>query len=113
MSALEPRLVRFMRSRGLVRPGDRVLVAVSGGADSMVLLHLLNAAADTLQIQITAAHFDHAMRADSASDAQWLTAACRVLQIPLMVERSARRLRGETEARSARYEFLDSLTTGP
>jgi tRNA(Ile)-lysidine synthase len=106
VNALEPRLVRFMRSRGLVRPGERVLVALSGGVDSMVLLHLLRSASQTLSIEITAAHFDHGMRADSEADAEWLIATCKAMGVRLVAARSQRVLRGETEARFERYRFL-------
>lgn len=107
MKQLGPRFVRFVRSRGLVRPGDRVLVAVSGGLDSMVLLHLLVSTAKTLRVEIRAAHFDHAMREDSAADADWVAAACEALRVPLIRARADHVLRGETEARTARYRFLE------
>ncbi|MGQ0814659.1 MAG: tRNA lysidine(34) synthetase TilS [Gemmatimonadota bacterium] len=107
MSALEPRFLRFVRSRGLVRPHDRLLVALSGGIDSMVLLHLLKAHRQTLQIDISAAHFDHGMRADSAADAEWLAGVCEVLGVRLLHARTPRPLHGETDARLERYRFLD------
>lgn len=107
MSALAPRFMRFARTRGLITPGDRILVALSGGADSMVLLHLLQSHAKKLHVEVFAAHFDHGMRTDSAADAVWLAGQCTALGVPLMTERSATPLRGETAARAARYRFLE------
>jgi tRNA(Ile)-lysidine synthase TilS/MesJ len=74
--SLRSRFLRFVRAKQLVSPGERVLVAVSGGIDSMVLLHLLKHTSADLQIDIAAAHFDHAMRESSASDASWLSGVC-------------------------------------
>jgi tRNA(Ile)-lysidine synthase len=107
VSALAPRFVRYVRSHGLVRPHDRVLVALSGGVDSMVLLHLLKNATDELQFELRAAHFDHAMRADSAADAEWVGEVCSAWNVPLTTARADHQLRGETAARLARYQFLE------
>lgn len=107
MSALAPRFVHFARSRGLIRPADHVLIALSGGVDSMVLLHLLQATTTSLSIRVSAAHFDHGMRADSAADADWLRAQCAALGVPLLSGRAGRTPRGETSARAARYAFLE------
>jgi tRNA(Ile)-lysidine synthase len=107
VSPLASRFVRYVRSRGLIRPDDRVLVALSGGVDSVVLLHLLKSASNELQIEVRAAHFDHAMRTDSAADAEWVRAVCSAWHIPLTAARADRPLRGETAARLARYEFLE------
>ncbi|MGQ0560972.1 MAG: tRNA lysidine(34) synthetase TilS, partial [Gemmatimonadota bacterium] len=108
MSALGPRFVRFVRSRGLFRPGDRVLVALSGGVDSVVLLHLLKANEGALELTVHAAHFDHAMRADSAADADWVQQLCANRQIPLVRARATRTLKSEADARFERYRFLQS-----
>jgi tRNA(Ile)-lysidine synthase len=87
-----------------VRPGAHVLVALSGGADSVVLLHLLRFAVPGLRL--TAAHFDHAMRPSSAADARWVRGLCRAWDVPLITRRADRLLRSEGEAREARYGFL-------
>jgi tRNA(Ile)-lysidine synthase len=104
---LRSRFVRFVRAKKLIAPGERVLVATSGGIDSMVLLHLFKECAAELQLEVLAAHFDHAMRDSSATDAEWLAGVCEAWRIPLIHERSPNALYGEAAARTARYEFLD------
>src|SRR5215216_4846088 len=106
MSDLQSRFLAFVRARQLLSAGDHVLVAVSGGIDSVVLLHLFRSCAPSLEISISAAHFDHAMRADSRADAEWVTGLCTAWHIPLRVARADRPLYGETGARSERYRFL-------
>lgn len=106
MLDLKAHFLRFTRSRGLVRTGDRVLVALSGGVDSVVLLHLFRASAEQLEISVQAAHFDHAMRADSEDVADWVNGLCQAWELPLVRARTSRPLHGETDARNERYRFL-------
>ena len=95
--------------RALVR-GRRVLCAVSGGADSMCLLHLLH----TDGADVTAAHFEHGIRGEeSLRDAAFVADWCREHGIPCIVGHgdvpalAAREGLGlEEAARRARYEFL-------
>jgi tRNA(Ile)-lysidine synthase len=101
---------RFRESLGAlgVDPGARVLAAVSGGADSVVLLHLLRFAADGLGTTVCAAHFDHAMRPESGADAAWVAGLCAAWGVPLVPGREHGALRSEAGARDARYAFLEA-----
>jgi tRNA(Ile)-lysidine synthase len=103
---LRARFIGFVRHRKLINPGDRVLVAVSGGVDSMVLLHLLQTSAAELGTTVVAAHFDHAMRSTSADDGAWLAGVCRAWDVELISRRARTALHGEAAARIARYAFL-------
>ena len=103
---MRARFLALVEKRDLIRRGDRVLVALSGGVDSVVLLHLLHSVARELGIELRAAHFDHAMRHDSAADADWVAGLCRAWDVPLMRERATRPLYGEADARTERYRFL-------
>lgn len=71
----------------LVSPGDRVLVALSGGPDSVALLHLFHAVSERLGLCLFAAHLDHGIRPESAEDAAFVTKKCASLGIPLWMER--------------------------
>lgn len=106
LRSLEDRFRETLRDLGVVE-GARVLAAVSGGADSVVLLHLLRFAAEDLALSVSAAHLDHAMRPDSAADAAWVEGLCAAWGVPLVHGRADRPLRSEAEARDARYAFLD------
>jgi tRNA(Ile)-lysidine synthase len=102
---LEPLLLGFHRS-GLVRPGDRVLVAISGGPDSTALL----IAAREQGHDLVAAHYDHALREGSERVAEHVTELCSRLGVELVVERRQGAMpRGSIQAaaRTLRYEFLD------
>ena len=62
----------------LIKPGSRVLCAVSGGADSMALLHRLWSARESLGIAVCAAHYEHGLRgAESRRDADFVARWCR------------------------------------
>ncbi len=96
--------------------GDIVVVAVSGGADSLCLLYVLHELAPLLGLRLHVAHLDHALRPGSAGDALFVTEQARALDLPHTVGRVdvaalARRdrLSVETAARSARYDFLRAV----
>ncbi|HYJ78994.1 MAG TPA: tRNA lysidine(34) synthetase TilS [Longimicrobiaceae bacterium] len=106
LPALEQRFTANLQTLGLAGSGAHVLVALSGGADSTVLLHLLRFAARGAGVRVSAAHFDHAMRPESAADARWVAGLCAAWEVPLAVARAGRAPRGEEEARDLRYAFL-------
>lgn len=76
-----------LNADGLIRPQERILIALSGGSDSVALLHLLRAVAPSLQLTLVAAHLDHAIRSQSQDDADFVRSLCAQLQIPLVCER--------------------------
>jgi tRNA(Ile)-lysidine synthase len=111
-------LKRFHRSllqSGCIPSGSRVLVAISGGADSVALLSLLHQLADKLSLHLQAAHLDHALREASHDDARFVEQLCLGLGISLTVERRdvakiTRQRKGNLEevAREVRRDFLVS-----
>ena len=103
-------LVDGIRESGLLQPGDRVLVAVSGGPDSTALL----VAIQELGFDTTAAHFDHALRAGSEQVADQVGALCARLGVALVAARRESTMpRGSVQAaaRALRYEFLEHART--
>ena len=107
------KLASFIREHGLIAPGEKVICAVSGGADSVALLFSLYLLKDKLGITLEAAHFDHQLRGEeSREDAQFVAALCDRYDIPLHMasgEVKPGKKGLEAAAREARYAFLRSL----
>ena len=90
-------------------PGDRVLVACSGGLDSTALLHLLRFPLADWRLELRAAHLDHAMRSASDADADWIRGLCRAWGVPAVIERASPPPDSEAGARHVRYAFLQRV----
>ena len=93
--------------------GETVLVAVSGGADSVALLHVLTSLAASWRLRLHVLHVDHQLRADSAKDADFVQALGARLGIAVDVATVTVDRRGslEASARSARYAALEACAT--
>ena len=107
------KLRAFLKEQALLSPGDSVIAAVSGGADSVAMLFALYLLRDELGITLEAAHFNHHLRgAESDRDEAFVTDFCRRYDIPLHLG-SGRIVPGkkglEAAARDARYAFLRRL----
>lgn len=107
------KLLDMLRSYRMVEPGDRIICAVSGGADSMALLWSFYLLREKLDIQLAAAHFNHQLRgAESDGDEAFVRQFCRNYEIPLYVgtETVVSGEKGlEAAAREARYAFFRTL----
>jgi tRNA(Ile)-lysidine synthase len=103
--AVRSRFASHLRHSALLAGDRRLLIALSGGLDSVCLLHLLRFGG--FGFELHAAHFDHAMRPDSARDADWVRGLCHAWRIPLTELRAADPPRGEAAARDQRYAFLE------
>lgn len=107
------KLRAFLKEQALLSPGDRVIAAVSGGADSVAMLFALYLLRDELGVTLEAAHFNHHLRgAESDRDEAFVTDFCGRYDIPLHLG-SGRIVPGkkglEAAARDARYAFLRRL----
>ena len=71
----------------MLRGGEAVLTALSGGADSVALLHVLRALAPELGLSLHAVHVDHGLRPESGADADFVGELCRAWDVPLRVAR--------------------------
>ncbi len=107
------KLLGFLRQQEMLQPGDTVICAVSGGADSVALLFALYLLKDKLGIQLEAAHFNHHLRGEESDwDEAFVKQLCHRYDIPLHLgggEIAAGKKGLEAAARDARYAFLRSL----
>jgi len=116
-TAFEQRMLQSLRQERMVLPGARVGVAVSGGADSVALLRLLESLRDPLGIALVVVHFNHGLRgAESDADAQFVADLASNLGLECIVGRedvqaAATRHKWNLEdaARRLRYAFFERL----
>lgn len=107
-------MLRFIQEHHLVSDQHSLLVAVSGGPDSVCLLHILFQLREELGIKLHMAHLDHQLRGEeSAADAQYVSGLAHRLDIPATMEQrdvkayqAQRHLSLEEAAREVRYTFL-------
>ena len=113
--ALIDQVVRTVQERRLFVPSQHLLVAVSGGPDSIALLSLLAELAASWRLTLTAVHFNYGLRGgESDGDEEFVSSFCRGRNIPLIVRRPvlAKQRRASSLqllARWARYEAMKSL----
>lgn len=107
------KLLELVRRYDMVQPGDTVICAVSGGADSVALLFAMYLLREKLGIRLEAAHFNHKLRgAESDRDEAFVRALCDRYDIVLHVgtgEVIAGKKGLEAAARDARYGFFSAL----
>jgi tRNA(Ile)-lysidine synthase len=111
------RTLEYVGRHGLLKPGDRVGVAVSGGADSVALLRLLLELRSELGIVLSVAHFHHGIRgAEADGDAEFVAGLAKAHQLELHsgdgdspAHARARQASLETAARELRYQFFARL----
>lgn len=110
-------VVRAIRSRTLLQPGQSVLVAVSGGPDSVALLSILHDLAAGWKLSLTVVHGNYGLRAlESDEDASFVAALCRRLNVPCLVRPLHAREREpgaasslQARARELRYRLFRDL----
>jgi tRNA(Ile)-lysidine synthase len=115
--AVREKVLHYIRQRGLLRAGDRVTVAVSGGADSVALLRILLDLRLELGVVLTVAHFNHQLRGDdSEADEHFVAELARQHDLLFFVGRAivrehaaANKLSIEHAARELRYQWMTKL----
>jgi tRNA(Ile)-lysidine synthase len=116
-TSLEQRVIQFIQNHNLVSAGKTLLVAVSGGADSVCLLHTLVKQQAELGIKLHVAHLNHKLRGDESEEDAWYVAnLAHNLGIPITMDtrdvnayRTQKRCSLEEAAREVRYSFLAYL----
>jgi len=111
---LEQRVLHFIQEHYLVSSQDKLLVAVSGGQDSVCLLHILVKLREELDIRLHVAHLNHQLRGTEAeADARYVSELARQLGIPATIEQrdvksyqAQQHISLEEAAREVRYTFL-------
>lgn len=112
---LDKQLAETLVRTGMLAPGDAVLVGVSGGPDSVALLHILHEIAPTLRLRLEVAHAEHGIRGDeSRDDAEFVRGIAAALSLPFHLTRlklarsgpDSRSGNVEALARERRYRFF-------
>jgi len=108
--------MKLILEEKLLPSRSKVLVALSGGVDSMALLNVLLNLSERLNIEIEAAHFNHKIRSESDLDERFVLQYCRQKGVPLHIGRGdvpqyckKMKMGIEEGARKLRYDFLNSI----
>ena len=111
------RILNTVKKHGLISRGDTVLIALSGGADSVFLTHFLIGIREEYDLTLKAAHIEHGIRgAESTADCEFVENLCRenaiechTLHINAPAEAKKANMSVEEYSRCRRYEFFDTL----
>lgn len=110
-------VLHYIRQHGMLAPGDLTLVGVSGGVDSVVLLHLLFWLRTRLGIELHVAHLNHQFRgAEAERDAEFVATLAKRLNLPVTIASRdvpalirEKKLSPQDAGRQVRYEFFHEV----
>ncbi len=118
MTSLERKVLATIRARDLLPETGGLVLAVSGGPDSLAMLHAVTGLCRRRfpDVRLTVAHLNHGIRKEAGGDARFVRAQARALGLPCRVGRAdvparagARGIGIEQAGREARYAFLESV----
>ncbi|MDO5517977.1 MAG: tRNA lysidine(34) synthetase TilS, partial [Clostridium sp.] len=111
------KVLSYIKDNKLINPGDKVLVALSGGPDSVCLLNILFKLKDELKIELGAAHLNHMLRGkDAFGDEQYVIDVCKQMNIECFTKQvnineysKKEKLSSEMAGRLVRYGFFEEI----
>lgn len=113
MNSTEQKVIRFINSHSLIKAGERILVALSGGPDSVFLLHFLKKYQKKFGIELGAFHLNHSLRKSADKEQKFCSELCEKLSIPFYSEKvevksfaKKNKISVEEAGRNLRYKFL-------
>ena len=117
MKVLSKKVMGFIKENSMFDKGEKVIVAVSGGPDSICLLHILNELKEELGITLVGAHINHCLRGDeSDKDEEYAKKTCESLNIDFYSKKvdvhkisEDKNISCEMAGREVRYEFFNEL----
>lgn len=114
---MHKKVLSYIKDNDLIQSGDKILVALSGGPDSICLLNILFELKEELNINIAAAHLNHLLRGEDAfQDEEYVINICNSMEIQCFVKRvdinsysKEHKLSSEMAGRNVRYDFFEEV----
>ena len=113
---MEDKILKTIKKYKLIESGDKVLIAVSGGPDSMCLLDILNKLKEKLKIEIAVAHVNHGIRKEAGEETEYIKKYCEKYNIKIYIKyedvtklAKQDKIGLEEEGRKVRYGFFDEV----
>lgn len=116
MNLLQEKVLNTIKKHNLIQKGDNIVIGVSGGPDSMALLHVLYNMKELLDIQIVVAHINHMLRKEADGETKYVQEFCESLQIQCYIKKvdiskqsESQKISTELAGRNARYDFFEEV----
>ena len=113
---LEEEVLNTIKKYNMINEGDKIVIGVSGGPDSITLLNILNKFKEKLNIKIYVAHINHMIRAESDEETEYVKEFCNRLDVEFFCKKidaqeEAKKLKIGTEeaGRNIRYAFFEEV----
>ncbi len=110
------KVIRTIEKYNLIQTGDKIVVGVSGGPDSICLLHILNSLKGKYNLQLFVAHINHMIRENAKIDEQYVKSFCKKIDVPVFVLHSEvlnlakqQKISVEEAGRNVRYDFFNEI----
>ena len=83
---LQKKVFQIVQKHNLIQKGDKIVIGVSGGPDSMCLLNCLFCLREQLEIELVVAHVNHMMREEATEETKYVQGFCEKLGVPCFVK---------------------------
>lgn len=113
---MKNKVLNTIKKYNLIQENDKIVIGVSGGPDSMCLLHILNGLKEKLNFEIVVAHINHMIRKEAEEETQYVKNFCDKLGIKCYIKRidvidksNKEKIGTEEAGRKARYDFFEEV----
>ncbi len=113
---MKEKILNTINKYNLIKSGDKIVIGVSGGPDSICLLHVLNILKDKLNFNICVAHINHMIREEADMETEYVKKFCEQINVECYIKKidvikiaEQRKMGTEETGRNIRYAFFEEI----